>query len=190
MPLYGTKACNDVDHSWAPDTLGELYRKIADDLRDGNMDLVWKPKPGECYRKAHKPISKDTDYPSFRRAPSDIIITQPPRLFRTVSWKYRKNTYWDCECFWHFQFKFWNPEYEILVVDRKWNGERVEIERLPACPIEHQDWDDRLRGEYRFNRGWQYQWLPVYVLTNYYLYNTVEFEKPNKKSKQVQLELF
>jgi hypothetical protein len=154
MALFGTKACDDSAHDWECDTLGQIYRNMYKEFDQE----IWKPKPGDTYRKRFKPLSPRTDYPSFRRAPSDIVIVQPPRLFRTVGWKYKGRTYIDCETSWEFQFRFYNPKYE----------------NFGKTPIVQYD---KLTGYLEYNRGWQYSWLPIYCLTNYYISSSITCAK-------------
>jgi len=86
--MYGTK-CADGPFTWKPETLGNLYRSVIDEYGEHALN---KPVPGYSYRKMYKPIT-DMDMPSFRRLPEEIIITQPPRLFRSTGYKYKGRVY-------------------------------------------------------------------------------------------------
>lgn len=84
------------------ETLGSIYREIAEEY---GHEQIKKPKPGDSYRKMYRPIS-DMDRPAFRHLPADIIITQPPRLFRSTAWKYNGEFYKQADTFWQFEAKY------------------------------------------------------------------------------------
>lgn len=105
MGCFGTKCADNSAHNWRPETLGNIYKGITDQY--GYVQIN-KPRPGDRYRKMFEPIS-DIDRQVFRRLPQDIIITQPPRLFRSSGRKYKGRVYLDAEYYWEFECESTNP---------------------------------------------------------------------------------
>lgn len=111
MSVYGSKCANWSDVDIVPETLGSIYRELRIQLDDDTKPF--KPKPGDQYRKAYKPLTR-VDMKAFREMPSDITIVSPPRLLRSRAWKYHGQFFLECDCNWEFQYKFiWSDKYRF-----------------------------------------------------------------------------
>lgn len=155
-------------YNWTPATLGEMYQKVIEELGECQLN---KPVPGHSYRKMYKPV-QHLDTGVFKRLPQEIIITQPARLFRSRSWKYKGVIYGEVDVHWKFQYK----TKRICTLPE--NTIDSEDSRLPV-------WDyDKTTGDFRFLDEWEYDWMPIFLLSNCYINQTLTFHK------LIQLTLF
>lgn len=106
-----------------PETIGDIYREIV--LEHGQIQLH-KPVPGESYRKVYTPLEY-IDRNAFRILPANIKIVQPPRLYRSSSWKYKGNIWFDCVLNWEFQCRY---EYA-----GEWLYKWLPVRLLSTCYI-------------------------------------------------------
>lgn len=101
--VNGTKCLETpMGFDFHPQILSDIYKEI---VAEHGSHALRKPKPGDTYRKMYKPIYA-IDGPVFRRLPADIIITEPPRLFRSTGYKYHGRVYLDAELYWEFEYKY------------------------------------------------------------------------------------
>lgn len=161
--LYGTKFGHSP-YNWKAETLREMYDVIADRLGHAQ---VKKPVPGDSYRKMYKPVDGQTDPPTFKRMPQEIIITQPPRLFRSRAWSYRGVVYGEVDTHWRFQYKFKriDPITEKAII-------YLDGSKSPVWEI------DPYTGDILYQNQWEYSWMPVFLLSNCYISQTLTFTKP------------
>ncbi len=125
MSFFGTKCCNDSAHNWSPETIGSIYQEIIQE--HGNWALN-KPKPGNYYSKRYHPL-EDVERAYFKRLPGNIIVTSPPRLFRSHGYKYKGRIYLECECHWTFDYKYpWGDG---------WKFDVMPVRLLSWCYINH-----------------------------------------------------
>jgi len=139
-------------YNWTPATLGEMYQKVIEELGECQLN---KPVPGHSYRKMYKPV-QHLDTGVFKRLPQEIIITQPARLFRSRSWKYKGVIYGEVDVHWQFHCK-----------SDRINPFKPGITYVDSCksPV----WQiNRFTGEIEYCNKWEYQWLPVFLLSNCY----------------------
>jgi hypothetical protein len=87
--------------NYQPENIGSIYKDIISQYGEKYLK---KPKPGDRYVKMKEPIS-GIDRPVFRSLPKEILITQPPRLFRSTAWKYQGRVYKDDNPFWEFEYE-------------------------------------------------------------------------------------